>query len=409
MIQEKQLEFSLLKTEVPIYVFVDEEAIKKILSNLFNNAIKYSKSKVSINLKSIESDFLITIQNDGKLIPTELQKRIFEPFYRVPGDRLNLGTGIGLSLAHSLTELHHGSLYFESQNKMNTFILQMPVHQPEGLKNVHKHSEAVDTYPAMHGTPNINKNVPTILVAEDNRELADFMFSELSSIYNVIIAGNGQKALDYISNYEIQLVISDVMMPILNGIELCQFIKEDIKTSHIPVILLTAKSALNAKIEGLESGADAYISKPFSMDHVLVQISNLLENRRTILGHYSSSPLAHLKSLSSSGSDQDFLSKLDTVILQNLEDPHLNVESLASLMNMSRSTLYRKIKEISELSPNELINVSRLRKAAFLLKTTNKKIFEISEEVGYKSQTNFGRNFQKHFGMPPSEFLKKVD
>lgn len=409
MIQEKQLEFSLLKTEVPIYVFVDEEAIKKILSNLFNNAIKYSKSKVSINLKSIESDFLITIQNDGKLIPTELQKRIFEPFYRVPGDRLNLGTGIGLSLAHSLTELHHGSLYFESQNKMNTFILQMPVHQPEGLKNVHKHSEAVDTYPAMHGTPNINKNVPTILVAEDNRELADFMFSELSSIYNVIIAGNGQKALDYISNYEIQLVISDVMMPILNGIELCQFIKEDIKTSHIPVILLTAKSALNAKIEGLESGADAYISKPFSMDHVLVQISNLLENRRTILGHYSSSPLAHLKSLSSSGSDQDFLSKLDTVILQNLEDPHLNVESLASLMNMSRSTLYRKIKEISELSPNELINVSRLRKAAFLLKTSNKKIFEISEEVGYKSQTNFGRNFQKHFGMPPSEFLKKVD
>ena len=198
-------------------------------------------------------------------------------------------------------------------------------------------------------------------------------------------------------------------MPILNGIELCQFIKEDIKTSHIPVILLTAKSALNAKIEGLESGADAYISKPFSMDHVLVQISNLLENRRTILGHYSSSPLAHLKSLSSSGSDQDFLSKLDTVILQNLEDPHLNVESLASLMNMSRSTLYRKIKEISELSPNELINVSRLRKAAFLLKTSNKKIFEISEEVGYKSQTNFGRNFQKHFGMPPSEFLKKVD
>jgi len=171
------------------------------------------------------------------------------------------------------------------------------------------------------------------------------------------------------------------------------------------VILLTAKSALNAKIEGLEAGADAYISKPFSMDHLQVQISNLLENRRTILGHYSNSPLAHLKSLSLTEVDQDFLSKLDKIIEENLIDPDLNVESLAERMDMSRSTLYRKIKEISNLSPNELINISRLKKAAYLLKTTNNKIFEVAEEVGYRSQTSFGRNFQKEFGITPSDFM----
>jgi len=409
MIQEKQLQFDLLETEKTTLAFVDEEAIKKILSNLFSNAIKYSKKIVSIELKLEESNFLIIIKNDGNLIPRELQQRIFEPFYRVPGESQNIGTGIGLSLAYSLAELHHGKLYFESEYEMNTFILRMPVYQPEGLKNIYKHSDSSSTRSDIKSAPQFSKNAPFVLVAEDNRELADFIDSELSATYNVIVASNGKEALGYFSTYDIQLVISDVMMPELNGIELCKQIKENVKTSHIPVILLTAKSALNAKIEGLESGADAYISKPFSMDHVVVQISNLLENRKTILGHYSNSPLAHLKSLSLSQSDQDFLSKLDNIIEKNLKDTNLNVESLASLMNMSRSTLYRKIKEISSLSPNELINLSRLKKAAFLLKTTNKKIFEIAEEVGYKSQTNFGRNFQKQFGMTPSEFLKKTD
>ena len=405
IIQEKKLNFNLFKPEEAIFAYVDEEAIRKILSNLFINATKYSKNKVEISLFKQNQNFQIIIKNDGELIPLELQQRIFEPFYKVPRESQNLGTGIGLSLAHSLSELHHGRLHFNLQNDMNTFILEIPVHQSEEFKIIQKPSSIETTHSENAVISGFDKNAPIILVAEDNRELADFVSSELSETYNVIIAPNGQDAWNYFSNFDIQLVISDVMMPIKDGIELCKQIKEDAKTNHIPVILLTAKSALNAKIEGLEAGADAYISKPFSMDHLQVQISNLLENRRTILGHYSKSPLSHLKSLSLSELDQEFLSKLDKIIEENLMKPDLNVESLAERMNMSRSTLYRKIKEISDLSPNELINISRLKKAAYLLKTTNSKIFEIAEEVGYRSQTSFGRNFQKEFDMTPSDFM----
>lgn len=408
MIQEKEIGFDLIQPNEAVIAYVDEEAIKKILSNLFSNAIKYSHKKVKISLTAEETYFKIRIENDGTLIPIDLQQRIFEPFYRVPGETKNMGTGIGLSLAYSLTQLHQGKLLFETTNSMNTFILQMPVDQPDGLKSIIRTSptkkERTESY-----TEKFEKNAPVILVVEDNLELADFMYSELSLTYNVILASNGEQALQVFTRADIQLVISDVMMPVMDGISFCKNLKEDSETNHIPIIILTAKSALNAKIEGLESGADAYITKPFSMDHLLVQISNLLENRKTILGHYSNTPLAHLKSLSLSQSDQDFITKLDKIIEENMKDPDLNVASLAQLMNMSRSTLYRKIKEISALSPNELINISRLKKAAFLLKATNKKIFEISEEVGYRSQTSFGRNFQKHFKMSPSEFLKSND
>ena len=408
MIQEKEIEFDLIQPQEAVIAFVDEEAIKKILSNLFSNAIKYSHKKVKINLTNKESYFEIGIENDGALIPIDLQQRIFEPFYRVPGETKNMGTGIGLSLAHSLTQLHQGKLLFDTQNSLNTFTLQIPVDQPDGLKSLIRinptKKELTESY-----SEKFEKNAPVILVVEDNAELADFMYSELSLNYNVILASNGEQALRVFTRSDIQLVITDVMMPVMDGISLCKYLKEDSETNHIPIIILTAKSALNAKIEGLESGADAYITKPFSMDHLSVQISNLLENRKTILGHYSNTPLAHLKSLSLSQSDQDFITKLDKIIEANMKDPDLNVASLAQSMNMSRSTLYRKIKEISALSPNELINISRLKRAAFFLKTTNKKIFEISEEVGYRSQTSFGRNFQKHFKMSPSEFLNNND
>ena len=404
IIQERNINFTIIKPAEPIIAPVDEEAVKKILSNLYSNAVKYSNHEVSLKLEREETKFVITITNDGNLIPAHLQQRIFEPFYRVPAEGKNLGTGIGLSLAHSLTQLHHGELWFETQNELNTFILRLPLDQPDALKTKLITDASKNTQEVM-AAENTKKNAPFLLIVEDNPELSEFMFSELSQSYNILSAPNGMKALELLSKNSVQLIISDIMMPVMDGIELCKQVKENPKSKHIPVILLTAKSALNAKIEGLESGADAYITKPFSMDHLLVQVSNLLENRKTILDHYSNTPLAHLKSLSLSEADQDFVARLDQIIEVNMKDPNLNVESLAQYMNMSRSTLYRKIKEISAVSPNELINASRLKKAAFLLKTTNKKIFEISDEVGYRSQTSFGRNFQKKFKKSPTEFI----
>ena len=193
-------------------------------------------------------------------------------------------------------------------------------------------------------------------------------------------------------------------MPEMDGIDLIKKIKSDKRTSHIPVILLTAKKTLQSKIAGLELGADAYVDKPFSTEFLLAQIASLLANRSKLKDYFAHSPLAHIKTIASSRPDELFLEQLTTVIHDNLEDPELDIDKLARLMNMSRPTLYRKIKSISDLTPNELVNLTRLKKAAELLVQGRFRIYEVADMVGYHSQTNFGRNFLKQFGMTPSEY-----
>jgi AraC-like DNA-binding protein len=199
------------------------------------------------------------------------------------------------------------------------------------------------------------------------------------------------------------------MMPVIDGFELCRLIKSNFEFSHIPVILLTARNTLQSKIEGLELGADAYIEKPFSPEYLQVQIANLLTNRNKIKEYFASSPLVHIKSMAYSRADELFLERINETILKNLGDTELDVEKLARFMNMSKPTLYRKIKSLSDLSPNEIINITRLKKAAELLVEGNYKIYEVANMVGYASQTNFGRNFLKQFGMTPSDYLSKKD
>ncbi len=246
---------------------------------------------------------------------------------------------------------------------------------------------------------------PVILLVDDNEEILEFIENELNEKYTVIKALNGQEALDILKQEVIQLVISDIMMPVMDGFELCKIIKTNFEYSHIPVILLTAKNTLQSKIEGLETGADAYIEKPFSPEYLRVQIANLLSNRAKIKEYFVSSPLVHIKSMAHTKTDELFLEQLNDAIINNLEDPELDVEKLAKLVNMSKPTLYRKIKSISDLTPNELINIARLKKAAELLLEGNYKIYEVADMTGYSSQTIFGKNFLKQFGMTPSDYL----
>ena len=246
---------------------------------------------------------------------------------------------------------------------------------------------------------------PLLLLVDDNEEILEFLEHELNEKYTIIKAFNGQEALEILKENAVQLVISDVMMPVMDGFELCRIIKTNFDYSHIPVILLTAKNTLQSKIEGLELGADAYIEKPFSPEYLQVQIANLLTNRIKIKEYFASSPLVHIKSMAYSKADEQFLEKINESIFKNLEDTELDVEKLAKLMNMSKPTLYRKIKSLSDLSPNELINITRLKKAAELLVEGNYKIYEVADMVGYASQTNFGRNFLKQFGMTPTDYL----
>jgi len=246
---------------------------------------------------------------------------------------------------------------------------------------------------------------PLLLLVDDNEEILEFIESELDEKYTVIKALNGQEALDMLKQEVIHLIISDVMMPVMDGFELCKKIKTNFEYSHIPVILLTAKNTLQSKIEGLETGADAYIEKPFSPEYLRVQISNLLSNRAKIKEYFVSSPLVHIKSMAHTKTDELFLEQLNEAIYNNLEDSELDVDKLAKLVNTSKPTLYRKIKSISDLTPNELINITRLKKAAELLVEGKYKIYEVADMTGYGSQTNFGRNFLKQFVMTPTYYL----
>lgn len=198
------------------------------------------------------------------------------------------------------------------------------------------------------------------------------------------------------------------MMPVMNGIELCRRIKTDVRYSHIPVIMLTAKNTITAKIQGLETGADAYIEKPFIMDHVAAQINSLLSNRNHIKEFYAHSPLAHINGIALGKPDTAFLEALQQLINEHITEKDLDIDTIAKMMNMSRGTFYRKIKGVSNLSPNELINLSRLKKAAELLAEGRYKISEVASMVGYSLNSNFSRDFHKQFKISPSEYVQQL-
>jgi len=249
---------------------------------------------------------------------------------------------------------------------------------------------------------------PLILLVDDNEEILSFIADDLEDKYKVITARDGQAALLLLQEQPVQLVISDVMMPVMDGFELCRIIKSDFVSSHIPVILLTARNTMQSKIEGLELGADAYTEKPFSPEFLQAQIASLLTNRHKIKSYYASTPLVHLRSMAYTSADEQFLEKLNDLINQHLNNIDLDVEQLADFMNMSRPTFYRKIKAISDLTPHELINIARLKKAASLLSTGSYKINEVAELCGFASLTNFGKNFQKQFGILPSRYVAQI-
>ena len=247
--------------------------------------------------------------------------------------------------------------------------------------------------------------LPAILLVDDEEEILEFLDRILRNKYTIFKAVYGAEALSILDNEAVQLVISDVMMSPVDGFELCRMIKANFEYSHIPVILLTAKITIQSKVEGLELGADAYIEKPFSKEHLLAQITSLITNRNMLREYFANSPLVHIKSMAHSKADERFLEKLNDTIYKRIDALDLDVEKLARILNMSRITLYRKIKAISNLTPIELINLTRLKKAAELLADGDHKIYEVTDMVGFSSQSNFTRNFHKQFNMTPTDYM----
>ncbi|RYG05279.1 MAG: response regulator transcription factor [Chitinophagaceae bacterium] len=245
---------------------------------------------------------------------------------------------------------------------------------------------------------------PVVLIVDDNTEILEYLSQVLEPVYEVVTARNGAEALKIIEKDSVHIIISDIMMPVMDGFELCKTAKANFNLSHIPFILLTAKKTLEARIDGLEFGADAYVEKPFSPKYLLAQVSNLISNRTKLKDFYANSPVAHLKSIAYSRADEEFLGRLHDYIIEHLRNQELDVEQLARAMNMSRPTFYRKIKEVSDLSPNELMSLTRLKKAAELLVEGDYKIYEVAETTGFASQHHFARSFLKQFGTTPSEY-----
>lgn len=409
--EQKNLDYQLELPRITLYAFVDAEAIKKIITNLFSNAIKYAARITVIKLLPFSSDddfFRIEFRNDGYIIPDELMESIFQPFFRISETEQQEGTGIGLSLARSLTELHRGTLVLKKiDNQLNIFLLSIPIHQEIEQKRIHE-EKPTNYLKENNEEPEVSSAKPLILLVEDNYDILTYLKNQLVANYLIFTATNGKEALDILETENIQLIISDIMMPVMDGIDLCKKLKNDLHYSHIPIILLTAKNSISSKIEGLEVGADAYIEKPFAYEHLLAQINNLMVNRNIIKEHFAHSPLAHIKGIAHSRADQEFITKLHDLIFENITQIDLDVDQLSKMMNMSRPTLYRKVKAIANLTPNELINLTRLKRAAEVLAEGDYKINEVANMVGYTLSTNFSRDFQKQFGVSPSVYINKL-
>lgn len=400
-----RLALELNLPETPLYAYADVEALNKILSNLIDNGLKYADMHFSIRLYGNETHFTIEFRNDGNVIPEGLQQKLFEPFYRMESSKNEKGTGIGLPLARSLAELHEGTLRVMTEaEQWNVFILELPLHHEREF-NIHNY--AGDVQKELEVIQNQHTDQPVILLVEDNIEVRKFIAQQLAADFTVIQVNNGEEAMTVLEEKSIHLIISDIMMPLMDGFELCKRVKDNLDYTHIPIILLTASNNMQSKIEGLEVGADAYIEKPFSPAYLLKQISNLLASRDKIKNYFAHSPLVHIKSMAYSKADELFLEKVAAYIHKNINHK-LNVDLLADAMNMSRPTFYRKIKAISNLSPLDLIRITRLKRAAELLSEGVYSIQQIASMTGFGSQAHFGKCFVRQFGIAPLEYSNSI-
>lgn len=408
--RQNNLNYDLeLPRHLTLHAYLDIEAFKKIMVNLISNAFKYAERTVSIKIVPINSEddfFSLEVKNDGVLIPAKYAEKVFEPFFRIDENDKNSGTGIGLPLARSLALMHKGTLTLATSAHFNVFTVTLPLHQQTEIDIAVESIDGEVRLPDSADHRSSANGLPAILLVEDHTDILKYIAQELEDEYFILKANDGIEALELLEKHPVQLVVSDIMMPRMDGLELCRSIKSDLSYSHIPVILLTAKSSVDSRIEGLGVGADVYIDKPFSMSHLEIQIKSLLRNRKLVKEHFARSPLSEIRGVAYSKTDVTFLEQLTNGISARLSDSALDVEALSQAMNMSRPTLYRKIKALTNMTPSALIALYRLKYAAELLAARQYKINEIAFMVGYNSPANFTRDFQKQFGITPSVYIK---
>ncbi len=288
----------------------------------------------------------------------------------------------------------------------NAFCLSLPVKQDSVIQLATEHQSIEESRAVERRTESTASKVnrPVILVADDNPDMLSFIVRQLEDNYTVLTAKDGLEALEVLDNHEVTLVVSDVVMPRMDGFELCKVIKSKLDYSHIPVILLTAKTNIQSKIEGLELGADAYIEKPFSVEYLQACIANLINSREKLRQAFAQSPFVAANTMALTKADEEFMKKLNEIIQNNFHNPDFSMDDIVDSLNMSRSNFYRKIKGVLDLSPNEYLRLERLKRAAQLLREGNGRVNEICYMVGFNSPSYFSKCFQKQFGVLPKDF-----
>ena len=391
---------------------VDREKLSKILVNLMGNAIKYARTRIDIKLIVNDADYEIQVADDGPGVPDGQKKKIFEAFYQLPDDKIaaTAGTGIGLAFARSLAEAHQGDLYLEdSPAGGSLFVLSLPMKELEVEKAVDIVTMGVENGESSdYASPEFSGRKFTVLLVEDNVELLNLTRESLTEWFKVLKASNGRVALEILAQESVDVIVSDVMMPEMDGLELCRKVKSEMDYSHIPVILLTAKTTLESKVEGFECGADVYIEKPFTIKQLHMQIENLLKLRQAfhkLMASLSGSTVHPTvdTDLVMSQKDCEFIAKIQEVIAGQLADENFSIDTLAEQMNMSRSNFYRKIKALSDMSPNDYLKTLRMNRAAELIKGGT-RISEVAAQVGFTSSSYFAKCFKSQFGVLPKEY-----
>ena len=421
LLRQRNIAFNVDYPAPDFMAVVDEEGITKVISNLMTNAVKYTNDQVRLSCHVDAADsshFSIIVEDNGAGISKDDRAKIFDAFYQARDNKP--GTGIGLSIVKTIVDQHHGEVRVESEPGQGArFIVILPVSQltspygedvddtapllpEEGIKG-NEGSAQSDTTPLP--TEGVEET-PTVLIVEDDADMLAFLANHFANGYTVLTAVNGIEGIRQLSQNVVSLIVSDWMMPEMDGAEFCRRVRANRNTSHIPLIMLTAKTDDDSKSQGMDIGADAYIEKPFSLKYLDACIRNLISRRRELMKQFSQQPRQAIDPLANSDIDNEFLKKMTQIIEENMTSPELSVTFLAEQLNISRSGLFTKIKSLTDVTPNEMIQVVRLKKAAMLLAEGKYRVNEVCYMVGFSSPSYFTKCFQKQFGKKPGEMMK---
>jgi signal transduction histidine kinase/ligand-binding sensor domain-containing protein/DNA-binding response OmpR family regulator len=424
--KEKEIEFTFEAKEQLPEIWIDREKLDKVIFNVLSNAFKYTPKggKITIRTSTANAHLRIMISDTGSGVPKELRESIFNRFYQIPNEsnKNKIGTGIGLHLSRSLMEIHHGKIFMEDSDSGSLFVITLPL-EGNYLSPSEKLSESSDRNLATIVQPSIistlasqnetivnntknQKHKYKVLIVEDNQEIRNYVQQILGDEYNIIEAENGKAALRLAMKEYPDCIITDLLMDEMDGLELCRKIKTNENTCHIPVIILTARTSMEQRVEGLQVGADSYIPKPFNVEHLRVRIRKLIELRNTMKDKYQGKYEIDETEIKIKTTDEKFLEKLEEYVKNHLSNPNLSVETIGRDIGLSRSQLQRKLKQLTKQNPSEYIKTTRLRHAAWLLASKKLSISEVAYAVGFSSLSHFSNSFKEYYGMSPTQYVE---